>query len=330
MNVAVERLVNAGLPLGTAMASVDAEAKADRRQPERAGNIRTRIDDLGLSPEFMAAIEAQAPPPAETPARRCPALREDEELCEGGAHPLRGVSKTSRECPLKRYRSERRRLAGQLAHCGYGEREDELEKPIGPALWKSIQPSRQDGVAKASDLRAALLAAKAYRDRGWNAPGHLALVGDTGTVKSHLLFSMYFAALWDGVKALYLTTADLRTVAKDLESHTQRTSDDATARIATWCRYSVLVFDDIGDRLTDQRSRDGGSTKAAAVLLDVLNGHAGKHMLASNFDVDALREHPDVGHRQASRLFADHKSVACTLITLFGEDQRQHALRGGK
>lgn len=291
-------------------------------------DLRGTLERLGLSDKLMAALEAQAPP-REMP-RTCPALRDDEEGCVDGSHPIRGTRNDYRRCRLLRYRSERKRLESQLALCGYPASMDEVATPIARSLWLGIDPTRS-----VAGLREELAKVAAFVRKGWNRPGHLALIGDTGTVKSHVLLSCYFGALWEGLSGTWITMAEIRQLAKDLESHTERTVHDAEYRLITWQRSKLLVIDDIGDRLTDQRARDGGSTRAAAVLLDLLNGHTGRRLFASNLDADKLRDHPDVGARQVSRLFSDHRAIVdkveavepCTVISLYGEDQRQHQLR---
>ena len=57
----------------------------------------------------------------------CPAVKLGER-CRHGWHELAvGV----KPCPMERYRSERKRLAQELALCGYGAERDEMKDPIG-------------------------------------------------------------------------------------------------------------------------------------------------------------------------------------------------------
>ncbi len=293
------------------------------------------LENLGFSEGLALQLAADEAKGQLGPSHNCPAILEDEEGCVRGSHPIRGQRNKWRDCRLNLYRAERKRLAAQLALCGYPEHEDEIQAPIGPALWASIDPKR-----KVANLRDEMKRASEYKRRGWQSAGHLALIGSTGVVKSHLIFALYFSALWDGVVGLYLTMSDLRQASKELDSHNERVSHDAEYRIKGWQKRKLLVFDDLGDRLTDQRmSREPGSTKAAALLLDVLNGHSGKRMFAANLDSDGLAEHPDIGARAVSRLFGDHRVETkdkrvdmqpCMILSLYGDDQRQYLLAQGE
>ena len=56
----------------------------------------------------------------------CPAVKPSER-CRNGWHELAiGV----KPCPMELYRSERKRLAQELALCGYGEARDEMVEDI--------------------------------------------------------------------------------------------------------------------------------------------------------------------------------------------------------
>src|SRR5688572_6499768 len=146
------------------------------------------------------------------PRPACPALRDDETGCQDGDHFVQNdveyqswyydrltgqkVARTllrnaTRDCPLKRYQAERRRLDAQLSLCGYGADRDGLADPIGPALGKLLD-SRRD-VAGLDDLIAAVAE---LIQRGPRAAGHAAFVGTVGTAKTHVLLLLYFTALW--------------------------------------------------------------------------------------------------------------------------------------
>ena len=68
----------------------------------------------------------------------CP-MAKPGERCRHGWHELESGVKP---CPLERYRSERKRLSQELALCGYGLERDEMRDPVGPALFKSVDPKR--------------------------------------------------------------------------------------------------------------------------------------------------------------------------------------------
>lgn len=300
---------------------------------EVAGVMCRMLESLGFSEGLAQRLAAERDAGKIAPPRTCPVLRDDEEGCVDGAHPIAGKRNSFRRCRLLAYRAERRRLSAQLALCGYPEHADEAELPIAAELWRGIDQGRA-----VKNLREELRRIAEYRRQGWDKAGHLALVGSMGVVKSHVLLSLYFDALWAGVSGWWLTMADLRQLAKELDSHNERIAHDAEYRLSGWQKRQLLVIDDIGDRLTDQRSRDGGSTKAAAVLLDLLNAHSGKRMFASNLNSDQLADHPDVGARTVSRLFGDHRVELadkstdvrkCLIVALYGDDQRQHLLRQG-
>lgn len=251
----------------------------------------------------------------------CPALDGDAR-CDGLLHSAPGQPST--RCRLRYYREERKRLSAQLALCGVGPEVDENETQISLALLRSLDQSRS-----VSGLRGALAAVRKHLD-AWPAGGHFALTGSMGLAKTHILLALFFDALYRGVSAAWVTSGDLRALAQDRESRREQTQDEAMQRLQTLQGRKLLAIDDIADRLTDARARwEPGSTPSAALLLDMLNGTKARLCWSSNLSSDELAQHPDVGPRVVSRLFADYQGSACTVCALGGDDQRQHQMRLG-
>ncbi len=292
------------------------------------GGILSRVKDAG--PGALAAT--------------CPALRADEAECSGGVHILRDGTEwaapfrdaktgedvrisfdkrpASRRCPMRFYHDERKRLSAQLAACGIPAERDMSAGDISSVLLRAIDQHRN-----VIGLKPALRSTKEVLLAGWPGSGHVAIVGTVGTAKTHLLLALYFAALQAGVSSWWLTSDDLRRVAKDRDSFDDETQDRAATALRGWQQRRLLVIDDIGDRLSEQRARDPGSSRVSALLLDLMNGATARLIWSSNLDEPKLAVHPDIGPRATSRLFADHKETACRVLTLGGEDQRQHAMR---
>lgn len=309
-------------------------------------------DELG---DLLARLRAKhagdiASAPSDQPT--CPALRPDEVVCASGMHSLRldaewsgkavdgrtGETcgfvatgyKTARLCRLAGYHRERKRLSAQLVLCGYASGRDALRYPIGPTLLDLIDEKRPDEAT--GKPYAGLLKVKptirAILKTPWTDGGHVLILGSMGVVKSHALLSLYFSALWDGVPALWLCSGDLRDVAKDLSSFDEDKAREAQATIDAWKRRPLLFLDDLADQLSDLRASGGGTTKAAAVLCDLLNGSAQRRFISSNLQAgpassgektkdgatipDGLRQHPDIGPRATDRLFAD-RVIDCSV-----------------
>lgn len=296
----------------------------------KLGPIRAVTDLLARIP-----IE-QEPQPAEPiqMIAACPALRADEGKCWHGAHSLQGFNNW-RTCPLVRYHAERQRLSAQLALCGYGVNVDALARPIAPELGRLLDARRD--VAGLEDLIAAIAA---IIERGPKASGHVALVGTVGTAKTHALLLLFFWARWNGVRAAWLTSSDLRELAQELRAFDEERQAAARGILKSWQAKHLLVFDDLGDSLSDPRAREPGSSAVAALMQDLLNGSEARIFWSSNLGVrraddekknrkavDELRQHADLGPRVVDRLSADHRGAPCIAVHLEGSSQRHHAAR---
>lgn len=293
---------------------------------------------------ILGRMMARVQVTSDSPESPCPALRPDEEECRGGRHTLKADvewqatfrdanegremrvrfagAPASRMCPMRFYHDERRRLSAQLSACGIPASQDMSAGGISQALLRGIDQHRA-----VIGLRDALQATKQIRDAGWPSCGHFAIIGTVGTAKTHLLLALYFSALEAGISSWWLTSGDLRQVAKDQASYDDADQDKARTRLSSWQHRKLLVIDDLGDRLSDQRSQDPGTSQVSALLLDLLNGTTARIFWSSNLAEAGLRKHPDIGPRAVSRLFADHSGTACRVVALGGEDQRLHGLR---
>jgi len=239
---------------------------------------------------------------------------------------------------MERYRSERKRLAQELALCGYGEARDEMKDPVGPALFKSVDPKRDAvtlGAEGVKELRAVLERLDALRLAALHKPDHtdyrrgqcnIALIGSTGTAKTMLNFALYFAWLRRGLSCHWLEQGELIRQAKNLASGIEGLPESAQSWLASIKRYKILFLSDLAAQKAD-KSTEPGTSPLANLLLSLLSGFSGRVVFDSNLDSDKLRAHPDMGARIVSRLFADRGGAACEVLTLSGADQRQHLLR---
>lgn len=305
----------------------DEAAKRERLARPRMLEDFRRIDEGGAlraELERVAALYASGPV---QPAPACPALAPDEESCECDTHYLRG-DRSARVCPLTWYKAARVRLSGELALCGYTPDKDALSRPIATELRAGLELREEvAGLAGLMDLVDAGLS------RGFRGQfGHIALIGTPGTAKTHALLTLYFAALWEGIPARWVESAHLARLAKLRESPRWEESDQAQTELRTLRAAKILFIDDLGDRVTDPHAKTAGSSKYAALLLDLLNKYPGRVCWSSNLGIDGkdgqqLADHPDVGPRLLSRLLADHSGVPVLGASLDGLDQRRHVLR---
>lgn len=254
----------------------------------------------------------------------CPRANLGEE-CEADHH-WNASTRSGRRCPLARYRSERARLTNELALCGYGPKQTEL---IGPWLFERVNPARDAatlGAAGVANLRQVLARWKAIRLASADGPQHVSLIGNTGTAKTMLSLSLYFAWLHDGASCHWIEQGELIKQAKNLHSGLAGFPEVAESWLATVRRYKVLFLSDLGSQRAD-KSQEGGSSVLANLLLSLLNSFSGRLVWDSNLDADKMRPHPDIGPRVYSRLCADRNGAPVDLLVLDGADQRQHLLR---
>jgi len=253
----------------------------------------------------------------------CPAVRPGER-CRNGWHELAvGV----KPCPMERYRSERKRLAQELALCGYGPKQTD---EIGPWLFKRVDPKRDAatlGPGGVAELRSVLKQWGEIRKASANGPQHVALIGGTGTAKTMLNLSLYFAWLHDGASCHWIEQGELIRQAKNLHSGLAGVPEIAESWLATVRRYKVLFLSDLGSQRAD-KSAEGGSSVLANLLLSLLNSFSGRLIWDCNLTAIQMRKHPDIGPRIYSRLCADRNGAPMDLLVLDGADQRQHLLRG--
>lgn len=253
----------------------------------------------------------------------CPMAKPGERCRHGWHERDRGAS----PCPLGRYRSERVRLTNELALCGYGPKETD---EIGPWLYDCVNPARDSatlGAAGVANLRHVLARWKAIRLATAGGPQHVSLIGGTGTAKTMLSLSLYFAWLHDGASCHWIEQGELIRQAKNLHSGLAGVPEIAESWLATVRRYKVLFLSDLGSQRAD-KSAEGGSSVLANLLLSLLNSFSGRLVWDCNLDAIQMRKHPDIGPRIYSRLCADRNGAPMDLLVLDGADQRQHLLRG--
>lgn len=260
----------------------------------------------------------------------CPALQADEASCECDTHYLRDLRAT-RICPLTWYKAARQRLTGELALCGYPASADALVRPVAAELRKRLELRQEVSGLAGLIERVDQALARGFRGQF----GHIALIGTPGTAKTHALLTLYFAALWEGVPARWVESAHLARLAQLRESRRDEEADQAAAELRNLRAAKILFIDDLGDRVTDTYAKTPGSSKYAALLLDLLNKYPGRVCWSSNLGADGkdgpqLADHPDVGPRILSRLLADHSGVPALGAKLTGLDQRRHAMRAAR
>lgn len=249
------------------------------------------------------------PPPAA--ARGCSLLRPGETDCRGGWHDL--ADGTTRRCPIMVCTTERRRLAGLLQGCGIQRSFDETREDLSQALLRRIDGRRQvQGLPHLLQV-----VSQAMVDP---TGANTALVGSCGTAKTQALLAIYFAALRQGIKAQWRGAQDLYELALRITSFDEMERRRGHDIRRSWAAAELLVLDDLGDRRADSRAPLSG------LLLDIIAGGAALAW-SSNLDEAKLRAHEDVKDRVVSRLFGDRGGNPCRIVSLHGDDQRQHALR---
>ena len=258
----------------------------------------------------------------------CPAVKPGER-CRHGWHELASGVKP---CPMERYRSERRRLRNKLELCKYGTERDEMTDSIAEALYKAIDPDRdadtlgKDGV---QNLRATKARLAVLRREYRTGTRHIAISGSTGTAKTMMSFHLYFAWLYRGMSCHWIEQEELIRQAKNMHSGIDGLPEAAQSWLASIKRYKILFLSDIASQKYD-KSLGAGESPLANLLLSLLNDFSGRIVWDCNLGADILREHPDIGPRIVSRLFADRGGSPCDVLMLPGADQRQHLLRSEK
>lgn len=253
--------------------------------------------------------------PSKTPAQ-CPAMQVGDLRCVDGWHERAGKGGGTRagaivRCGLARYREARVLYSDRLARCGYGKGIDETRADITAQLLAGID-SRREVSGLVSMLHVARAACAAP------LAANTALTGSCGTAKTVVLFAIYFAALKQGFDAAFVTQAELREIAQDLDSFDPIVKARAQARRTALAKRQLLVIDDLADRKNSNQPTEG-------VLLDILIGPAAAW--SSNLKEKELAQHQDVGARVVSRLYADRAGVPFRGAHLSGPDQRQHGVR---
>lgn len=274
---------------------------------EDTAGMRDASDEQVLA--WLAKRGLVLPPPAPPPG--CAWLQRDETECRSGWHARADGS--TRQCPVAHYTAERRRLADLLQGCGIPRAFDETREDLPDALLARIDGRRNvEGLPRLREV------ARAAVDDP--AGANTALCGSCGTAKTQVLLAIYFSALRKGIRAQWRSSFELHELARRLASYddTERRRAHDTRR--AWAAAQLLVLDDLGDRKADPRAPCSG------LLLDLMAEGAALAW-SSNLDEAGLREHGDVLERAVSRLFADRAGVPCRIVSLAGEDQRQHALR---
>ena len=203
---------------------------------------------------------------------------------------------------------------------------------IAEDLYKAIDPARDaDTLGKegVKDLRATKLRLAVLRREYRTGTRHIAIFGSTGTAKTMMSFHLYFAWLYRGMSCHWIEQEELVRQAKNMHSGIEGLPESAQSWLASIKRYKILFLSDIASQKYD-KTTGAGESPLANLLLSLLNDFSGRIVWDCNLDADLLREHPDVGPRIVSRLFADRGGSPCEVLTLWGADQRQHLMRSEK
>lgn len=279
--------------------------------------------------EDLAAIlgRLRAAGMTESAAPECPGVQSGQ-ACNGTFH-FDQNGRVAASCQIARYRNEAERHAVQLARCGVSLQGFGLS--MHEELLRRVDTRRDPSNVDLSRARQCFMSWASNRPAVER--GNVVLCGSTGTAKTMLMLGLYFADILARRHAVWIGQKDLRELAQAQRSFDHVTRAQAASTLGCWQRASVLYIDDLADRQSEPRT-DG-------VLLDLLNGLTGRLVVSTNLEAPALREHPDVGTRVVSRLFADYVDVqavrrgseqhpvAACIFNLLGTDQRQHQLRSG-
>ena len=251
------------------------------------------------------------------PRTPCPKTNGDEACADGwhwGYLPKRyGFDRNAAtgRCPLRIYHATREELKAELALAGYGEDRDANRDAVHLVLLgdlKTTYPGPGEALKQVKHLIAL----------GAGYGHHLLLHGECGLGKTRIALGLLFWVLWEGQRALWLTSSDL------LQLATNQTSYDAVARqaasdtLAKWRRQAVLVFDDLGTRNGIENER------IFAVLGELLNRYAGQIVATTNLRGDTAG---DAFLRAQDRLMATREVKGARLkavaVEFSGKSQRR-------
>ena len=295
-----------------------AHGTEDRIAAKHASYEPTAADDVlgGL----LSRLEIHPGSLPEPP--RCSELQGQETECSGGSHSftIGRLSYHVRHCPLVTRAAQRRRipteakaLAELLAKCGYRRLNPEDRRDVSGVLLEALEERSE--VARIAEL---LRAVRYYRSHPLDRT--LIFDGPRGLGKTHAQLVIHFGQLQLGVRSRYLTSSALASIAKRRQSADPETSAEAEQELRLLQAAEVLVWSDVADR-------NDHAANMAATTQDMLEHFRGTICASSNCSQEDLTEHPNVGSRATSRLFADHQGREAFCIALDGPDQRTRARR---
>lgn len=272
--------------------------------------------------EILSRWKARGEEPVFVPS--CAELTEEELDCNGTYHfgrdPfIQGRTRVSRVCPQEamrkvqlRVEEEQNRLAVLLAKCGYAPKKYPHQKhqSISRCLYDVIDTSRS-----VNNLARMLLATQEACKE--NPPQrNLAFLGPSGVAKTSCQLVIHFARLEAGIQSHFVDSIFLRDLFRRLSSFDDEVAREAERHLQPLLSSQSIVWSDVGD------TREGGTPGFGESLNMLLERSQACWVISSNFSVEELRQHKDIGQRAMSRLLAQRDGNEAVVIGISGEDQR--------
>lgn len=280
--------------------------------------------------------------PSAAPCRELDAAA-GEALCEGARHLAAESLDTPtgptvqrtvlRRCPAvvraersraarERVQPELVRLRSMLEQRGLRADFDRDPRPVSEILRAALDPRRPvTGLQELLQLvdhyrtrrpdRNLLLTAEDARDAAQEQ--------NKGTGKTHAQLVLHFAWLELGVNSVFVTSSQLRSLAKRRLSGTGDEMSAAERDFERLKRADVVVWSDVGDSKESSRGME--------TTVQDLAEEGPCLVLSMNHSRRTLALCPDVGERAVDRFWGDYRGNAALEIELSGPSQRTHSLR---
>lgn len=195
----------------------------------------------------------------------------------------------------------------------------DVTRPLWSQLLAAMDPERPITWRTDRGAQKPLRALLEMVERGCRLPNkdapHLLLRGNCGTGKTTLQTVLYLALAEAGLSAALVDSIQLRKLAMDLNSKFGPTAEAADRRLSALSAKEVLCWSDVGDT-------PEGRGEFATMLTALLERFSGRLVMSSNLDPHAMAQHPDIGKRAVSRMFAGRHGKASVEVELDGPDQR--------
>ncbi len=282
--------------------------------------------------------------PKEPPAR-CWALGGDRNVvCDNGWHTDM-TKRSSWRCAAVLSLAARGPLRELLIKCKVDPSDPSA---LAPRLRAELKPERQPGnsvkvyrvIDGATSIESITLGAalSLLDDLVLLLPDrNVFLFGKKGTGKTHVQLWLTFAALEQGVSAVWLDDMTLQKICSDRRSFEEKERLSGEQQWQKLMRAKLLVYNDLGaDDHPPQQDRPGRPLLAEP-LRQLAEMGSGRFCCSSNLKLAAkadepppalgvpvasLDRHRDVGGRVVSRLISNHLGVPALILKFEGRDQR--------